>query len=88
MGFLAIDDRQMGDAHGPTHVAAIRSCSFRSSLFVFPRSAPHRETGHRSVAPLTTAARAGRNVVGTNQTDKTNTNGYPYCVPIVDSEEP
>ena len=40
----------------------------------------------RSRLPL---GRAGT-VAGTNQTDKTNTNGYPYpsCVPIVDSEEP
>src|SRR5205814_8574274 len=40
----------------------------------------------RSRLPL---GRAGT-VAGTNQTDNTNTNGYPYpsCVPIVDSEEP
>ena len=40
----------------------------------------------RSRLPL---GRAGT-VAGTNPTDKTNTNGYPYpsCVPIVDSEEP
>src|SRR5205814_6355160 len=67
-----------------------RSCSFRSSWFVFPRSGRHRESGHHRVAPLATAARAGRNGCRNESNGQTNTNGYPYpsCVPIVDSEEP
>src|SRR5947207_1203389 len=80
-----------GDAHGPTHVAAIRSCSLVRRCSSFARSGRHRETGHRRVEPLSRLplGRAGT-VAGTNPTDKTNTNGYPYpsCVPIVDGEEP
>src|SRR5438874_1378803 len=73
-----------------TSPPSVRVRSVRRGSSFPPRSSRPREAGHRRIEPLATAARAGRNGAGTNPTEKTNTNGYPYpsCVPIVDSEEP